>query len=200
MPRAKLKNTNCPHSHYIQGLTMNPLPVPLSALKTGVLLTTQIHYRAQRKSHGAFCFGKLYNLFSCLPFNSPTGIRRAVGRNQTPFSLSQAQEHTQKGSGSIFAFHPYSYYCPHFFIAVTPCSFRAQSLTASTPAPSTLDLVFQRHYLNASQQQFDETPPSTLQLCPLEHPSCPLYFLLTLHSDTSVQLGKLLLLIQISLL
>lgn len=103
MPRAKLKNTNCPHSHYIQGLKMNPLPAHLSALKTGGLLTTQTQYRTLRQRNGAFCFGKLYNPFSYLTFNSPTGIRREVENNQSPFPLSQAQEHIQKGSGSIFS-------------------------------------------------------------------------------------------------
>lgn len=89
------------------------LPAHLSASKPGTLLTTQIHYRAQRQCNGAFCFGKLYNPFYCPTLNSPTGIIRKVGKNQSPFPLSQVpKQYSERLWWCFLLFHPCFYQLP----------------------------------------------------------------------------------------
>lgn len=119
-----------------KGLTMSPIPECLSASRPGVLLATQTHRRARRQCNGAFYFGKLYNPFSCPTLNSPTGIRREVGKNHHPFPCHKLRSNIQEGSSSVFwSFIPAPISCRHLFTAASPCSFQAQSLTSGNPLP-----------------------------------------------------------------
>lgn len=105
--RAKLKNTNYPHSHSTPRAEDEPYPCMSFCHKARCPAHSPNPWR---QCNGAFCFGKLYNLFCYSNLKSPTGIRREVGKKQSPF-LSHVASSEAIFRKAVVVFSPVFHSC-----------------------------------------------------------------------------------------